>query len=73
MIEFIYNHPDYLFFLLVLLFFVYKVILQIINLGGSDEPDDGDDGGGGIFPEDPELDLPPGVSLHVDQPELVEH
>ena len=66
MIDFIYQHPDYLFFLFLCLFFLYKVVLSINN-NNQDEDDSDDDGGSGELPEDPILDLPPGVSMPVDK------
>jgi len=64
MIDFIYQHPDYLFFLFLCLFFLYKVFLTII---GNNRDEDDNDGGDNELPEDPILDLPPGVSMPVDK------
>ena len=60
MVKFILDHPVYLFLLFLSIFMIIKVIISIIHenpLNGDSEDD------GGIAPEDPKLDLPPGVSL----------
>jgi hypothetical protein len=58
MIKFILDHPDYFLLLMLCFFLVIKVIFNIIT---DERGDHGDDDEGGIG--EPELDLPPGVTL----------
>lgn len=66
--SFIVDHPLYIPFILFNIWLVYRVVRAALNDDKDDE--DHDDEGGGIDPVDPDLDLPPGVSLSRD-PELV--
>ncbi len=71
MVEFVYNHPDYVFFVFLILFLITKVILDIIKSNNHGNEDMGDDDDGGVYPDDPILDLPPGVTLPKEEPEAV--
>ena len=64
MSEFLSRNPEYFVYLLICIFLVFRVIYQVI----SDERQDDEDDDGGILMTDPDLDLPPGVSLPVDGP-----
>ena len=66
--EFLADHPMYIPFILFNIWIIYKLIKEVRE--SNDERDDSDDGG--IMMGEPELDLPPGVTLPV-EPELVEH
>jgi len=61
--EYIVSNPTYIIVVLVCFFLVYRVIRAIMK----DDKDDDDNDNGGIIVNDPELDLPPGVSLPVEQ------
>lgn len=63
MFSYISSHPDYLIVLTISIFLVVKVILSILK---EDDNNDDDDSDGGIHKDEPVLDLPPGVSLPVD-------
>ena len=68
MSEFLSRNPEYFVYLLICITLVFRVIYQVIR----DERKDDDEDDGGILKTDPELDLPPGVTLPVDGPrELV--
>lgn len=66
MVEFALNHPDYLLIMFLCFFLVVKVIVHITNEKPGADSDDND---GGVQNNDPILDLPPGVSLPVNEPE----
>lgn len=66
--EFLQEHPLYIPFIVFNSWIIYKVIREVQK--DNDDSDDSDDGG--IVLDEPELDLPPGVTLPV-EPELVSH
>ncbi len=69
--DYINTHPLYFTLVLGSLLLVIYVIKRIISDTGNDSSDS-DEGGGpgnGRSPDDPILDLPPGVSLPVEQEE----
>jgi hypothetical protein len=57
--DFILHNPSYPLIVIASAYAIYRVIR---NLYDSDDNEDGPDDGG-ISPEDPDLDLPPGISL----------
>lgn len=61
MLEFIENHPDYLFIVFINLVVVVKVLMYVKNM----EKNNDDDDDGGIISKNPKLDLPPGVTLPI--------
>ncbi len=61
--EYIVSNPTYIIVVVVCIFIVYRVIREILK----DDKDDDDNDNGGIMVNDPKLDLPPGVSLPVEQ------
>lgn len=63
MLEFIENHPDYLFIVIINILVVVKVLMYVKNT----EENNNDDDDGGIIINSPTLDLPPGVSLPIDR------
>lgn len=71
-LEFLGRHPYYIPFIIFNSYVIYRVIMEVIR-GGRDDRDQGDGGGESDPPDDPILDLPPGVVLPKDQPELVEN
>jgi len=62
MLDFINQHPDYLFIVLINIVVVVKVLIHI-----KETDDNNDDDNGGMLPKNPNLDLPPGVSLPIDK------
>jgi hypothetical protein len=71
MFDFILSHPLYIPFIALNIFIIYKVI-QDVKRDENDDRDDEDDSGGWQIGDDPDLDLPPGVSLPVNTPETTE-
>ncbi len=67
--SFILEHPLYIPFIIFNIWLIYKVFHEIVFRDKDD--DDSDDNDGGIIPDNPDLDLPPGVSLPTDTPEKV--
>lgn len=68
-IDYILKHPLYLVFIILNVCIIIWVIIKVINDDkGEDGKDDDDDP---FYPDDPDLDLPPGVSLP-EEPGLVE-
>ncbi|MCH2214603.1 MAG: hypothetical protein MK086_05480 [Flavobacteriales bacterium] len=66
-LNYLIDHPLYIPFLLFNLFVIYKIVSLVFN--GDDDDDKDDDEG--LYSQEPDLDLPPGVSLPVDS-DLVE-
>ncbi|MEM9053144.1 MAG: hypothetical protein AAGC47_13910 [Bacteroidota bacterium] len=66
-LDYLAEHPLYIPFLLFNLFVIYKVVLLVFYDDDDDDKDDDE----GFHVEDPDLDLPPGISLPVDS-DLVE-
>ncbi|MEM9857902.1 MAG: hypothetical protein AAF843_11115 [Bacteroidota bacterium] len=67
---FLLENPFYIPFIALNIWVIYKVI-KIFVYRNDDNTDDDDDNDDGILPDDPELDLPPGVSLPTEPKELV--
>jgi hypothetical protein len=69
------KHPYYIPFIIFNVWIIYRIIKMVINEedqdNGDDRGDEDDDGGVDVN-DDPDLDLPPGVSLPRDTPELQE-
>jgi len=69
------KHPYYIPFLIFNIWIIYRMIKMVISEEDQDdnsEKGDKDDEGGVDIDDDPDLDLPPGVTLPIDHPELVE-
>jgi hypothetical protein len=69
MLSFILEHPLYLPFILVNIWIIYKAIQEFAYKPETDDSSDNDGGGSG--PADPELDLPPGVTLPKEREEVL--
>ncbi len=69
-LEFILDRPLYLLFVLANIWIIYKFIKNALSDGSDDDSEDDDDDGG-ITLTDPDLDLPPGVTLPKDEFEPV--
>jgi hypothetical protein len=72
-VDYIVMNPSYIFILLLSIIVVSMVMYRILkDLGRDDSDNDQNDGDGGIEDIDPDLDLPPGVSLPVDRDKVDE-
>jgi len=61
MLEFIRSYPLYIPFIILNIYVIYKVIQMVMGNDSGNRDDDQDGGISGN--DDPDLDLPPGVSL----------
>lgn len=69
-LQFLANHPLYIPFLILNIFIIYRVF-SLIFMDNDDDQDQDDDSDDPNPPKEPDLDLPPGVSLPI-EPEMVE-
>ncbi|MEO0553200.1 MAG: hypothetical protein AAF149_08380 [Bacteroidota bacterium] len=72
MLEYLSDHLLYIPFVALNVWIIYKVI-KIFVYQRDDDKDDDEDDDGGITIGDPDLDLPPGVSLPTEPQEVVMH
>ena len=70
MLKFLLQYPLYIPFVIINIWIIYKLVKEVLNK--DNDKDDPNDGGIPANNDDPDLDLPPGVSLPK-EPEVTTH
>ena len=69
MLDYILSHPLYIPFIILNIYIIYKVIRYVLDY--DPDKNDDDENGGNLKNDNPELDLPPGVTLPVSDKEPI--